>query len=66
MKFGPDEPPSMCDREDCRIEDRGGTMTLQQQITVYDKQGNPVPAGPNRAKLHRHCRTCGADWTVDA
>lgn len=65
MKFGPDEPVSKCEREDCAIEDRGGQATMQQTINVYDKQGNPLPAPRAKAIMHRHCRTCGESWTVE-
>lgn len=66
MKFGPDEYVSKCERQDCVIEDQGGSMTLQQAVQTYDKHGNPLPAQRTTTYLHRRCRTCGESWAVEA
>lgn len=48
-----------CQRDDCRIQNKGGTSTLLGWSPAFDRNGNQVAQDPNRYVTVFQCATCG-------
>jgi len=51
-----------CQRNDCRFQDMGGSITCVYNPIRYDKAGNPVGGGSNIVTSYVKCHTCGKIW----
>jgi len=56
------DPAKDCDREDCRIQESGGSTTCMYFPPIYDKYGNNINPDGNITTYHMKCSTCGTSW----
>ena len=50
-------------RNDCRLINEGGSMTLMHSPIVYNREGEPVGGGRNIITQTIRCQTCKKLWT---
>ena len=58
MKY-PDCPEN---REDCRFQNLGGSVTCMWSPIEYDREGRPVAGGDNFRNMGVQCNVCGKRW----
>jgi len=63
-RAGGQKPLVDCDREDCRIQNKGSSTTLMAYNPIYDKYGNDIGRDPNKTTTWYKCLTCGKDWVT--
>lgn len=52
-----------CGRDDCMIQDQGGSSTMTYYPPIYNAKGQNINPDKNIFYYNRRCLSCGKAWT---
>jgi len=52
-----------CSRDDCMIQDQGGTSTMAYFPPIYNNNNVNINPDMNTQTYNRRCLACGKAWT---